>query len=117
MLVKTSAGYSRRVAVTSTWQPEGHSTEGGGVELGDAVVTTVVVPIDVVVKVTVERMVEVIVLAGSVVVRVSVVPGPTTVVVMTWPGRVVVERIVLTLVVVMTSVTEIVCVGPGVSIV
>jgi hypothetical protein len=49
-------------------------------------------------RVAVDKIVEVMVLAGSVVVRVSVVPELETVVVMTSPGRVVVKYCVLTVV-------------------
>jgi hypothetical protein len=46
----------------------------------------------------VERMVDTIVEAGSCVVRVSVVPASVVVVVTIAPGRVIVDKIVLTLV-------------------
>jgi thiamine phosphate synthase YjbQ (UPF0047 family) len=81
VLVSTFAGYSRRVAVTSIWQPVGHVIEGSGVELGVAVVTTVVGTTCVVVNETVDRTVETTVLPGRVVVSVSVVPGEVIVIV------------------------------------
>ena len=58
----TSPGYPRRVAVTSIWQLEVQLADGSGVELG----VYVVVDTCVVRKVTVDKIVDTVVLAGSV---------------------------------------------------
>lgn len=84
-------GYCKRVAVTSIWQPLGQEIDAGTVELalgevvtlGVSVCKTVMGTSSVVVISTVERMVEMIVEAGTCVVTTCVDPGCTKVLVVT----------------------------------
>jgi hypothetical protein len=116
VLTTTVPGYSRRVAVTSIWQSLVHEIEAEEVDdtLGVTVLSTVrsIVVGTSEVSVMVESIVDTIVLAGRVVVNVEVVPGRDTVVVVTTPGSVIVDRIVLTEVEI--TVWVMTWVGPGI---
>jgi hypothetical protein len=116
VLTTTSPGYSKRVAVTSIWQPVVQESEGKGDELGVGVSVRSMVRSIVVgmiwVSVIVESIVETTVLAGNWVVTVATVPEMETVVVVVSRGSVMVDRIVLTVVEMTVCVITAVSVGP-----